>query len=162
MTAGQTVQSIKEGKDFYGKHAFQQQDTCMFAVVCCRTPVRSSLCSTEPCKMADMLPALEVAFVDRFWEWDDGKGLPANPRWCPLSKVQQKDIHEENHSLTLLPDNRTFQKVAEYDSGIMLFHSEGMWNVESWSYVRALVRPIGPDLLLSVRADHMPTEQCLK
>lgn len=134
----------------------------MFAVVCCRTPVRSSLCSTEPCKMADMLPALEVAFVDRFWEWDDGKGLPANPRWCPLSKVQQKDIHEENHSLTLLPDNRTFQKVAEYDSGIMLFHSEGMWNVESWSYVRALVRPIGPDLLLSVRADHMPTEQCLK
>ena len=147
----------------YGKHAFQQQDRCMFAAVCCRTPVRSCLCSTEePCKMAVMLPALEVAFVDRFWEWDDGKGLPAHPRWCPLSKAQQKDIHEENTSLTLLPDNRTFQKVAEYDGGIKLFQSEGLWNVESWSYVRALVRPVGPDLVVSVHADHMPTEQSLK
>ncbi|CAE7684490.1 unnamed protein product [Symbiodinium sp. CCMP2592] len=112
--------------------------------------------------MADMLPALEVAFVDRFWKWDDGKGLPAKPRWCPLTTAQQKDIHEESTSLTLLPDNRTFQKVAVYDSGIKLFQSEGMWNVESWSYVRALARPIGPDLVLSVHADHMTTEQYLK
>ena len=112
--------------------------------------------------MADIFPALEVAFVDCVWEWDDGKGLPANPRWCPLSKAQQRDIHAESTSLTLLPDNRTFQKVAEYASGIKLFQSEGMWNGESWSYVRALVRPVGPDLLLSVHADHMPTVQSLK
>ena len=113
--------------------------------------------------MANELPTLEVAFVDRFWEWDAGKGLPVNPRWCPLSKAQQKGIHEESTSLTLLPDNRIFRKAAEYGLGIMLFQSEGMWsNIGGWSYVRALVRPVGPDLVLSVHADHMPTEHSLK
>ena len=109
-----------------------------------------------------MLPALEMAIVDRSWEWNDGKGLPKNFRWGSLTKAQQKDIHEGNTSLTLLPDNRTFQKVAEYDLGVMVFQSEGMWIRDRWSYVRALIRPIGPDLVLAVHADHKPAEQTLK
>ncbi|CAE7611940.1 unnamed protein product [Symbiodinium sp. KB8] len=111
--------------------------------------------------MADVLPALEVAFVDHFWEWNGGKGLPANRRWCPLSKRQQRLIREESPSLTLLQDNRTFRKVAQYDSEIMLFQADGM-DIGVWSYVRALVRPVGPDMLLSVHADHMPTDGLLK
>ena len=90
------------------------------------------------------------------------RAFPRTPDGVHFPKSSRKTFMKRTTSLTLLPDNRTFQKVAEYDSGIMLFQSEGMWNVESWSYVRALVRPIGPDLLLSVHADHMPTEQSLK
>ena len=112
--------------------------------------------------MADVSPRLELVFVDRFWEWNAGKGLPKKSSWLPMSQEQQRNVREERDLLTLLPDNRTFTKISELDSGIKLFQSEGQWCMEGWSYVRALVRPIGPDLVLAVHADHLPAQQSLR
>ena len=89
----------------------------MFAVVCCRIRVRSSSYRTyiQPSKMADVSPRLELVFVDRFWEWNAGKGLPKKSSWLPMSQEQQRNVREERDLLTLLPDNRTFTKISELD-----------------------------------------------
>ena len=79
----------------------------------------------QPSKMADVSPRLELVFVDRFWEWNAGKGLPKKSSWLPMSQEQQRNVREERDLLTLLPDNRTLTKISELDSGIKLFQSEG-------------------------------------
>ena len=98
---------------------------------------------------ADELPELEIAFVHQGWTDDT---LPGTTRWTSLSKDEQDRIRA-GENLILLRDTwpRRFRRVQEYDCGLYRYETD--WHGDS--YIGALVRPVGPSLVVTIYADHM-------
>ena len=98
---------------------------------------------------ADELPELEIAFVHQGWTDDT---LPGTTRWTSLSKDEQDRIRA-GENLILLRDTwpRRFRRVQEYDCGLYRYQTD--WHGDS--YIGALVRPVGPSLVVTIYADHM-------
>ena len=103
-----------------------------------------------------MAACFEFVWLAASWAWGDE--LPARALWSPLTDTQANRILQGVGHVWLRFGSRFHQFLLREDNaGLRMFRKVG-----GGPEVRVLVRDVGPNLLLTVHAQHCPMNGIVK